>query len=771
MWISLVALFCIALQVGADVYLHNPRGSNNRLDERGRERANANRMFDSQNNNRGGYNVGSLYYYPGSVMNIEWTNQHSCGEANAHCELVVQYMCSAQLRDGTLTKTIPVKDSHCDNYDCNSDLEYGMNENLDYYLGCKYRERNKGLFTADQNMNNRNAAINTRQNPKGTRRAYECPEERDYYPYWGPTPWKDIAIMTNDISRCPEYQAKSANVQSRWHCQPPPGYLRARQANQARQNLPLNKDDCEDIVFAGTRGNWTEVPPFGIAAPDCLLSPSSRDNHNGNGEGGFPNNYNWTIPSDINENCALRLRYNVSTGEFASNITAALNANNNNNPTDVDIASLVGLSETEANQRGYVFEGNPTVQPLKVGNTAIGAKLQLQLAINTAQYGRTFQDRSHSFQIRARPASLEAATKIHNLNVRGKRGNIVQVYPAVEYDFVPNRLEMNTDEYVHIQWTGSNTNPENNDGQGLRGTDRSNIALLTTQNYPEGTPNVAVPEGQKNGHWGNNYPEHLNAASFLGLPKIDRLNLAILSPGQFKGELSELDDAGTYYDLGPRKITSNGTGTYHYMCTRNNNFSNRSQKGRIVVNSVPKVNAVMGWSGGQLTLGDGTEGVWVDKGVMDKPARIEISEWEEEAGEKLVESQGGKMEEGSGYESKYFVVRPFGVLANGNLVTIQMKVDSSSSDIYHSEDYKSWIEVDNVEFDDGVAKFKYHRGGIFVARSNNAKRNIIIGVVVALIIIAILVIGVVVYCRKNPDSMASARKGMNNMKLGARGKV
>lgn len=30
------------------------------------------RLFDSQNNNRGGYNVGSLYYYNGSVLPVEW---------------------------------------------------------------------------------------------------------------------------------------------------------------------------------------------------------------------------------------------------------------------------------------------------------------------------------------------------------------------------------------------------------------------------------------------------------------------------------------------------------------------------------------------------------------------------------------------------------------------------------------------------------------------------------------------------------------------------
>ena len=73
---------------------------------------------------------------------------------------------------------------------------------------------NEGLFTADQNVR-RGSARFTRQNRNGNRRGYECPEERDYYPYWHPTEWKDIAVLAENASRCSFYQSESFNIRPR----------------------------------------------------------------------------------------------------------------------------------------------------------------------------------------------------------------------------------------------------------------------------------------------------------------------------------------------------------------------------------------------------------------------------------------------------------------------------------------------------------------------------------------------------------------------------
>ena len=69
-----------------------------------------------------------------------------------------------------------------------------------------------GLFTADQKLKYDNAR-STRQNPNGNQNGFECPEERDYYPYWHPSEWKDIAVLAENTTWCQDYyQKESFNV-------------------------------------------------------------------------------------------------------------------------------------------------------------------------------------------------------------------------------------------------------------------------------------------------------------------------------------------------------------------------------------------------------------------------------------------------------------------------------------------------------------------------------------------------------------------------------
>lgn len=308
-------------------------------------------------------------------------------------------------------------------------------------------------------------------------------------------------------------------------------------------------------------------------------------------------------------------------------------------------------SNTPLTQDPYIYIG----QDAEENN-----EMFVSLAVNTNQYARTFQDRSYKFAIKKRPSSPTAAsdntdraqtpaisedTVIYNVNVRGKRGNIVQTYPAVEYDFIPNSIAANEGDLIHFQWTGSDYNPRRgcNDAEGgppdpnnfissdndNSRADRSNLIFMDNMasNVPMEYAGYTAydddadddnPSGlsyaEKNvsmkAQLTNNVPCAVNDEGDNCYDLI--LRLAYLNQQNDNGALNlrrsadcltqtELDAINNqqerenhplncaklnakpypYFDGGV--MTMSGPGEYAFFSSRNNNFSNRDQTGIICI--------------------------------------------------------------------------------------------------------------------------------------------------------------------------------------------
>lgn len=543
-------------------------------------------MFNSQNNAAGGYAcpraVGGptvvtprsmltkilylyslVYYYVGSKLRIEWTSQHSCGVGNSHCQVVLQYFCNGTtLKDGIPTDQ---NDAATDSTTLTTftNDRFALHEPPTMYTKCKTRDRVKGLFAADETINGNNAMF-TRQNENGAEYGFECQEERDHYPYWQPTPWKDIAIFTSNVTMCPWYQMESQNVKNKGEC------YDIKTKAYAKYNNP---QECKS-----NNGDWVESGAHGIPPPECLSADkiAARDNHLGNtaidGEMAY---YIWTIPNDIADSCVFRLRYNISTADY--------------HPFTTDSTYNGARSPVKQDPREDYGHG-----------------AWLSLALNTNQYGRTFQDRSYVFAIKPRPTTdkeLGADSTIWNLNVRGKRGNIVDVYPSVEYDFVPNKLFLQGGDYIHIQWIGSDYNPNRNPNNAEGGP----VDPANANNYRADRNNLVEIE-----YFGSNLPkrvertrmflksdgqvdtELLYKLAFIGQQNNTGQCLSFEALKTLNGNNEDNADKDTrncgklnsapnpYFDAGLVRVRTSGT--FSYMSSRNNNFSNRGQKAQIIVN-------------------------------------------------------------------------------------------------------------------------------------------------------------------------------------------
>jgi hypothetical protein len=242
---------------------------------------------------------------------------------------------------------------------------------------------------------------------------------------------------------------------------------------------------------------------------------------------------------------------------------------------------------------GFIdWSQNGNLSPIKDDEIISQDDLPHELALDTTQFGRTFQDRSHVWHLKKRPGSLTG--KIYNLNVKGKRGNIVQTYPATEYDFIPDQLAVYRSDYIHFQWTGCDKNPAGNAGEGTDQTDRSNIVQTECPSC-----NHPASSDWLNGN-ANMFPdvEMRKRAAYLDQEKKNPpicLTYEELAAKNANNQNSmeqdvqncmKMNAAEPYFDLGV--VRMNTTSTFYYMSSRNNNFSNRSQKGTLIVaNTLP----------------------------------------------------------------------------------------------------------------------------------------------------------------------------------------
>jgi hypothetical protein len=205
--------------------------------------------------------------------------------------------------------------------------------------------------------------------------------------------------------------------------------------------------------------------------------------------------------------------------------------------------------------------------------------------MDTTQFGRTFQDRSHVYHIRPRPSGVTSTARIFNVNVKGKRGNIVQTYPATEYDFVPTIMNARVGDYIHFQWTGCDTNPAGNAGEGTDQTDRSNVVQTYALDH-------SIPADD---NWlAHHTPMFQSKALRLRMAMLGQTDcltyeeLLTKNGGNENNAQQDLQNcmklnaAEPYFDGGLIKF--NVTGSFSYMSTRNHNFSNRDQKGLLNIN-------------------------------------------------------------------------------------------------------------------------------------------------------------------------------------------
>jgi len=227
--------------------------------------------------------------------------------------------------------------------------------------------------------------------------------------------------------------------------------------------------------------------------------------------------------------------------------------------------------------------------------------------------------------------------------------------------------------------------------------------------------------------------------------------LATNGPNQFFGDQQYLDDSGTYFDLGPRQITAQGV--FNYFSTRNNDFSNRDQKGTIIVSPLSQKVAQVGWNGATVLSNSGTSSVYAAQGAFTSLVRFTITTSPSTSASSL----------SGGSDSDYVEVLPLNLpLTAGSTITVSINYQASPLMLptaYRATDYMgSWEKVD-ASFSSGVASIPTSSGGIYAVQTST-NWGAVVGIVLALLVVIGGGFYYVVYKNKMPSISARTTKNM-----------
>lgn len=224
----------------------------------------------------------------------------------------------------------------------------------------------------------------------------------------------------------------------------------------------------------------------------------------------------------------------------------------------------------------------------------------------------------------------------------------------------------------------------------------------------------------------------------MGLSAKDRIQLAVQ---QSSGELSELDDSGTYFNMEPKLCAQDGA--FSFLGTRNNNFSNRSQKETMVVSAAATSIAAIGTTGGYVSVGGGTDAINVPYGAMKGPTQLRMAAFAADDGmnanggtiaSNIVVVHTGAQEPGAdllSMDSSTVTSATFEVS-----ITYEESALSSPTLYYASSKDGPWTEVENAEFKDGRASATVTNTGFFMVET-----KLTVAYVVFIVLGVLLVLG------------------------------